>query len=139
MWLIDERLCFHTILTSDKKLNSISGLERTSGKEPDILAFFYETPIGVSEPEDSSGGMVIIEFKRSGRDDYDKDPADQIVQRFVEINEGGVRDIEGRPVNPKNLRYVGYLIADLATSLKKQVTLRYHETADGKGYFYTLM
>lgn len=138
LWLIDERLCFHTLLTSDKKLNSIRGLEKTSGKEPDILAFFYDTPIGVSEPEGASGGIVIVEFKRPGRDDYDKDPADQIIQRFVEISEGGVKDIEGRPVNPKNLRYIGYLIADLTPTLKKQVAMRYHETADGEGYFYAL-
>jgi exonuclease III len=23
LWLIDERLCFHTLLTSDKKLNKV--------------------------------------------------------------------------------------------------------------------
>lgn len=40
MWVIDERLCYHTLLTSDKKLNSINGLENTSGKEPDVCAFF---------------------------------------------------------------------------------------------------
>src|SRR5205085_350653 len=27
LWLIDERLCFHTLLTSDKKLNQVVGLE----------------------------------------------------------------------------------------------------------------
>lgn len=138
LWLVDERLSFHTLLTSDKKLNGISGLENTSGKEPDLFAFFYDTPIGVSEPEDASGGIVIVEFKRPGRDNYDKDPADQIVQRFVEIDEGRVKDIEGRPINPKNLRYVGYLIADLTPSLHRQVRHRYHETADGEGYFFTL-
>jgi hypothetical protein len=26
LWLIDERLCFHTLLTSDKKLNKVPGL-----------------------------------------------------------------------------------------------------------------
>lgn len=138
LWLIDERLCFHTLLTSDKKLNSISGLENTSGKEPDIFSFFYDTPIGVSEPDDPSGGIVIIEFKRPGRDDYNKDPADQIIQRFVEISQGNVKDIDGRMINPKNIRYLGYLIADLTPTLKRQVAMRYHSAADGEGYFYTL-
>lgn len=139
LWVIDERLCYHTILTSDKKLKSISGLENTSGKEPDIFAFFYDTPIGVSEPDEtSSGGIIIIEFKRPGRDNYDKDPADQIIQRFREINEGNVKNIEGRPINPKNIRYTGYLIADLTPSLHKQVFGRYHLSADGEGYFTTL-
>lgn len=139
LWIIDERLCYHTLLTSDKKLNSISGLKKTSGKEPDIFAFFYDTPIGVAESDNlPGGGVVIIEFKRPGRDDYDKDPADQIIQRFREINDGNVEDIDGRPINPANLRFTGYLIADLKPSLHKQVYGRYHRTADNEGYFFNL-
>ena len=139
LWLLDERLCFHTLLTSDKKLNKVPGLERTSGKEPDIFAFFYDTPIGVAEADGiSGGGVVIVEFKRPGRDDYDKDPADQIVQRFDEIAQGGVRDIDGRPINPDRLRYTGYLIADLTPTLHRQVRMRYHKMADNEGYFATL-
>jgi len=139
LWVIDERLCYHTLLTSDKKLNSVSGLKGTSGKEPDIFAFFYDTPIGVAESDNlPSGGVIIIEFKRPGRDDYDKDPADQIIQRFREISDGNVNDIEGRQINPANLRYTGYLIADLKPSLHKQVYGRYHRTADNEGYFFNL-
>lgn len=139
LWMIDERLCFHTLLTSDKKLNQIAGLGNTSAKEPDIFAFFYDTPIGIAEPDNlGGGGVVIVEFKRPGRDDYDKDPADQIVQRFVEISQGNVKDIDGRPVNPERLRYMGYLIADLTPTLRRQVAMRYHPTVDNEGYFYTL-
>lgn len=139
LWIIDERLCYHTILTSDKKLNSIPGFEDTSGKEPDIFAFFYDTPIGVAESGNlPGGGIIIIEFKRPGRDDYEKDPADQIIQRFREISNGNVDDIDGRQINPNNLRYTGYLIADLKPSLHKQVYGRYHRTADNEGYFFSL-
>lgn len=138
LWLIDERLCFHTLLTSDKKLNSVRGLEGTSGREPDIFSFFYDTPIGVSEPSNSSGGVVIIEFKRPGRNDYRSDPTEQITQRFYEISNGGVKDIEGRPINPTNLRYAGYLIADITPTMQRQVDMLYNKTADGEGYFKTL-
>lgn len=139
LWVVDERLCYHTLLTSDKKLNSVPGLKGTSGKEPDIFAFFYDTPIGVAESDNlPSGGIIIIEFKRPGRDDYDKDPADQIIQRFREISDGNVNDIDGRQINPTNLRYTGYLIADLKPSLHKQVYGRYHRTADNEGYFFNL-
>lgn len=139
LWIIDERLCYHTLLTSDKKLNSVQGLKGTSAKEPDIFAFFYDTPVGVAESDNlPSGGVIIIEFKRPGRDDYDKDPADQIIQRFREISDGNVNDIEGRQINPANLRYTGYLIADLKPSLHKQVYGRYHRTADNEGYFFNL-
>lgn len=139
LWVIDERLCYHTLLTSDKKLNSVTGLDNTSGKEPDVFAFFYDTPIGIAEHDNlPGGGVVIIEFKRPGRDNYDKDPADQIIQRFREISEGGVDDVDGRQINPANLRYTGYLIADLTPSLHRQVFGRYHRTADNEGYFSPL-
>lgn len=139
LWMIDERLCFHTILTSDKKLNQVRGLEQTSGKEPDIFAFFYDTPIGVAELDNlPGGGIVIIEFKRPGRDDYDKDPGDQIIQRFWEIKNGNVKDIDSRLINPQGLRFMGYLIADLTPSLRRHVGPRYHQCADNEGYFLTL-
>ena len=139
LWVIDERLCYHTLLTSDKKLKSVSGLDDTSGREPDIFAFFYDTPIGIAEVDSlPGGGVVIIEFKRPGRDNYDKDPADQIIQRFREIAEGGVTDVDGRQINPTNLRYTGYLIADLTPSLHRQVFGRYHRTSDNEGYFCSL-
>ena len=138
MWVIDERLCYHTLLTSDKKLNSINGLENTSGKEPDVCAFFYDTPIGVREPEDSTGAIVVIEFKRPGRDDYRTDPAQQVIQRFVEIKQSKANDIDGRPINPVGIRYFGYLIADLTPSLRFQMEMNYHPSIDGEGYFKTL-
>lgn len=139
LWIIDERLCYHTLLTSDKKLSSIQGLQNTSRKEPDIFAFFYDTPIGVAEPDNLfSGGIIVIEFKKPGKDKYEKDPADQIIQRFREITQGNVTDIEGRPINPKNLRFTGYLIADLTPALRNQVYGRYHQTADNEGYFFNL-
>jgi len=138
MWVIDERLCYHTLLTSDKKLKSISGLESTSGKEPDICSFFYDTPVGVREEDDSTGAIVIIEFKRPGRDDYKTDPAQQVIQRFVEIKQSKANDIDGRPINPAGIRYFGYLIADLTPTLRFQMEMNYHPSIDGEGYFKTL-
>lgn len=49
-----------------------------------------------------------------------------------------VKDIDGRQINPANLRFTGYLIADLKHSLHKQVYGRYHKTADNEGYFFNL-
>jgi hypothetical protein len=138
LWVIDERLCFHTLLTSDKRLNSIKGLEDTSAKEPDICAFFYDTPIGIREQDDSTGAIVVIEFKRPGRDDYQADPAQQIIKRFVEIQESKLADIDGRPINPRGIRFFGYLIADLMPTLRREMNFNYIESIDGEGYFRTL-
>ena len=49
-----------------------------------------------------------------------------------------MRDVDGRQINPANLRYTGYLIADLTPSLHRQVFGRYHRTADNEGYFCSL-
>jgi hypothetical protein len=138
LWVIDERLCYHTILTSDKKVNSIKGLENTHGKEPDLLAFFYDNPIGVQEPEDGSGAVVIIEFKRPGRDNYSSDPAQQILEHFVAIEDGKVKDVDGIMVSSSNIRYYGYFIADLTPTLRKQMRFNYQQSVDGEGYFKTL-
>jgi hypothetical protein len=138
LWIIDERLCFHTILTSDKPMKSIKGLEGTSAKEPDVFAFFYDNPVGTQEADDAGGAVVIIEFKRPMRDDYTSDPAQQVIKRFVEINNNKVTNIDGRPINPKGLRYFGYLIADLTGSLRDQMEMNYHKSVDGEGYFKTL-
>jgi len=139
LWVIDERLSYHTILTSDKRIESIKGMSGVSKKEPDIFSVFYNTPVGVSEfTEGGTGGIVLIEFKRPGLDNYQKDPADQIIQRFREIAEGKVMDIDGRRINTLNVRFTGYLIADLTPSLKRNVYGRYHEVSDGEGYFHPL-
>jgi Histidine kinase-, DNA gyrase B-, and HSP90-like ATPase len=138
LWVIDERLCYHTILTSDKKLNSVAGLENTHRKEPDIFGFFYDAPTAVREPDDGSGAVVIIEFKRPGRDDYSSDPAQQVLDHFVAIADGKVRDIDGRVVNPSNIRYYGYFVADLTPTLKRQMRFNYQQSVDGEGYFRTL-
>lgn len=138
LWVIDERLCFHTVLTSDKPLQSVPGLENTSAKEPDIFAFFYDRPVGTQEADEAGGAVVIVEFKRPGRDDYRADPAQQVIKRFVEIDKGQVDSIDGRRINPTGLRYFGYLIADLTKSLRDQMEMNYHKSVDGEGYFKTL-
>jgi hypothetical protein len=138
LWVIDERLCFHTVLASDKPLKSVKGLENTSAKEPDIFAFFYDAPVATQEVEDAAGAIVIIEFKRPMRDNYTTDPAQQVIKRFVEIKNGRVSKIDGRPINPNGLRYFGYLIADLTGSLRQQMEMNYQASVDGEGYFRTL-
>lgn len=138
LWVIDERLSYHTLLISDKKINSIKGFENTSAKEPDILGVFFDKPVVISEADGNSGAVVVIEFKRPGRDDYPHDPTQQLTDRFYEIGQGGVTDIDGRPINPKNLRYFGYLIADLTPSLHRHVHMTHTPSADGMGYFKTL-
>ena len=48
LWIIDERLTFHTYIMSDKKISSHEGLESGSAKRPDIAIFDCKLPF--SEP-----------------------------------------------------------------------------------------
>ena len=46
--------------------------------------------------------------------------------------------MDGRPINARGIRFFGYLIADLTSSLKREMRMNYHESIDGEGYFKTL-
>ncbi|MCL9825233.1 hypothetical protein [Ralstonia solanacearum] len=138
LWVIDEGLSFHSILASDKKMRSIPGLRSTSNKEPDIIGCFYDRAITVGpDSDDATGAAVVIEFKRPKRDDYsNSDPLRQITDRFYELQEGAVTSVTGRQINGKNMRFVGYFIADLTPSLKRCLRGFAHETFDGEGYYF---
>lgn len=103
------------------------------GKEPDIFAVFFDTPVGVQEAEDATGAVVVIEFKRHGRNDYKTDPAQQVIKRFVEIKHGGVTNIDGRPINATGLRYLGYTSTDNHETTRgpaAQLDFNYQATLD---------
>lgn len=138
LWVIDEGLSFHSILASDKKMKSIPGLESNSNKEPDIIGCFYDRAITVGpDSDDATGAAVVIEFKRPKRDDFSTtDPLRQITDRFFELREGAVTSVTGRQINGKNLRFVGYFIADLTPSLRRCLRSFAHETFDGEGYYF---
>jgi hypothetical protein len=137
LWVIDEGLSFHSILASDKKMKSVPELRTASNKEPDIIGCFYDRAITVGpDADDATGSAVVIEFKRPGRDDYSSsDPLRQITDRFFELQEGKVKSITGRPIDGKNMRFVGYFIADLTPSLRRSLRAHAHETFDGGGYY----
>ena len=49
LWLIDERLAFHTYLASDKPLSAMPITGSKSGKEPDICVLnVYDEPLLVA-------------------------------------------------------------------------------------------
>lgn len=100
LWLIDEKLAYHTYLASDKKLNSSPVVDTDSAKEPDLLGYF-DTPHAFSEGRSNFQSMVIIEFKRPGRSSYSSEESDPIrqVYGYVDIiRSGAAKDFGGRPI-----------------------------------------
>lgn len=148
LWLIDERLVFHRLLTSDKPLSTLRKLlvldksvvadVSEKNDEPDILIF---DPALVTAESDSFETLGIVEFKRPGRDDYtlEKNPVQQIIDiarkirdaKQVESITGQVQAISG------SVRFYGYVICDVLGSLRPIIedTHRMEHTPDGIGYY----
>src|SRR5207245_498301 len=103
LWLIDERLVFHRLLTSDKPLSTLKKLlvvdksvvvdVSEKNDEPDILIF---DPALVTAESENFETLGIVEFKRPGRDDYTlaKNPVQQIIDIARKIRDA--KQIETR-------------------------------------------
>lgn len=139
LWLIDERLSFHTFLSSDKPLKSISGLETNSIERPDLLIF--NNPFTFIEGEDAPfNSVVLVEFKRPMRDTYDpvKDnPIEQVYDYVAKIRAGKQITRMGRryPINDETWFYT-YLVCDINEKIERWASYaQLSKTYDGLGYY----
>lgn len=140
LWIIDEKLSYHRYAASDMKLRKMEPIESDSDNRPDILLIF-DKPIAVVEDEYPYGsGVVIFEFKRPLRDDYnrEKNPIQQVINYVMDIREGQVCDRRGRPFSvPKNTPFYCYIVCDPSSTLDRVIAMEPYllEMPDGNGYF----
>ena len=105
LWMIYERLSFHSFVASDKRLDTISDrFQSDSAMRPDL--FIYDEKIFFSEGkigEQPINPITIVEFKRPGRDDYNASN-NPVMQSFelVEKIRSGRFIVNGRPVSVAN-------------------------------------
>lgn len=137
LWVADDRLAFFSFFASDKQFKSFSDVD--SSERPD-LAFFYDTCFAWSETEQNPNTVVLIEFKRPGREDYSDgdNPLDQVlnyVDRFK--SSGSMKSAKGNVLSPniKNATFHCYIIADLTDGLLKRMKGLGEQTPDGEGLF----
>jgi hypothetical protein len=141
LWIIDERLTFHTFITSDKKISSFEGIESDSAKRPDIAIF--DRKIAFSEPvEDTSpiNSVVVIEFKKPQRDDYsdEKNPVYQVFDQINDIRAGQVLNDAGRPIRVANTKVpaFAYVVCDITSKLHRMLkNFDAMPTPDGLAYY----
>ena len=137
LWIIDERLTFHSFLASDKSLSSCSQqIESDSQARPDILIF--DRPFLFGDSEQPLSSILLIEFKRPLREEYDEDPVSQVYRQIRELREGKIRDAKGRLVRPANSQIPAYcyVIADLTPALEIRLqNMGAHRTPDNLGYY----
>jgi hypothetical protein len=72
LWLIDERLTYHSFIASDKRLDALPDeIQSDSAKRADLLIF--DRKIVFADGEQPINSIVTVEFKRPQRDDYTTD------------------------------------------------------------------
>lgn len=130
LWLVDEKLCFHEYLASDKPLNS-------NDERPDILIFDSELPL--RSGDELGNPIVVVEFKKPQREDYEEkdNPLKQISGYIAKIRDGKFKTSKGKTLNVnENTPAFGYLVADLTPKIRDfcreyDLTL----SPDNQGYF----
>jgi hypothetical protein len=138
LWLIDERLAFHTYLASDKPFTSIEPIASESTQRPDIIvfnramAFSDDTPLRLQT-------VVIVEFKRPMRGDYDEkeNPIAQVYEYIREVRKGIAQQRDGRPFQvSEHVPFYCYIVCDLTPKLRQFAEDHALTRAwDNEGYF----
>jgi hypothetical protein len=122
LWMIDERLTFHSFISSDSPLSKYPMLETDSEKRGDIVIFDEKIIFGdVRANENPINSITTIEFKRPGRNDYN-DAENPVRQAFRLINDirSGTLKINGRPISVANdkIPATAYCICDITPTLR---------------------
>lgn len=137
LWIIDERLTFHTFLSSDKPLASLPPIENVSRSRPDLLIF--NRPLAFGEDGAPLQSIVVIEFKKPDRDTYrDEDPVSQVYRLVREIREGKIKDKSGQYIRPANTSIPAYcyIICDLPPPVEIRIqNMGARKTPDNLGYY----
>ena len=121
LWIIDERLTFHSFLSSDVRLDQLPILEIDFESWPDLLIFNH--PLAFSEDDEPLQSMVVIEFKKPDRTAFDEDPVSQVYRMVREIREGKKKDRHGRFIRPanQNIPAYCYIVCDLTPSVELRI------------------
>lgn len=137
LWLLDERLAFVSYISSDRTLH---GGRRQMGDKVTDIAFYDECYVAGGQGNNS---VVIVEFKRPGRDDYSfgregSDPIRQIHDTVEHIRERkSFVTTSGKTIPiPSGTPITAMLVADLEPTLRA-LARRYDfdETWDKQGLF----
>lgn len=143
LWLLDERLSYHSYLASDKMFSAMDGVEVTENdnNRPDLL--ILNNAFAFSEDKDAPYQSIsIVEFKKPERDNYvdndeKKNPLDQVEQYVEDLLGSKIKNRKGRTINitDKTPFYI-YIVCDLTPSFVKILERReFMKTLDGLGYY----
>ncbi len=137
LWIIDDRLANYEYIKSESV--SKTGAKQTTRQ--DIL--LYNKVISYKEGSSKlkPNSVMMIEFKRPGRDDYEHfdNPITQMRGYVSKMTSQKEIIQDGRPVYiDMNTPFYCYIICDVLTKFKEILTYTYRDfkqTPDGIGYF----
>ena len=141
LWIIDERLSYHRMLTSDRQISdTIHGT--TSLDRPDLVVFNQQhafTEQADDSTDEALSSVVIIEFKRPMREDYKKEhPFCQILRYCTQLRAGELKNQRGRTIKANDsTRVFAYIICDLLPEVTTPAIQQYsfRRMVDGEGLF----
>lgn len=141
LWLLDERLTYHSFLSSDRTFEKTNKIKAKNDNRPDLLIFndalvFSETNL----PPFNS--FTIVEFKKPQRDgykdfDHKKNPLDQVETYITDLLDGKVKTRRDREIKiDRSTPFYVYIVCDISESFEKILQSReFSKTPDGLGYF----
>jgi hypothetical protein len=141
LWMIDERLTYHSFIASDRPNKSIAVLDTTDKQRGDIVIFDEEIIFSDERPDTGHplNSVVVIEFKQPGRNKYasDENPVLQAAKVINAIREGKYKH-KGRtiPIASADIPAMIFVVADLTPKLR-QVLIDFNATMtpDKQGFY----
>lgn len=138
LWVIDERLAFHSHLASDLPLRRLQVVNADSKDEPDILVF--NALSAFSEAESAFQSIVLVEFKRPERKEYpakDEDPVEQVLRYVRKLKDGEAKSKKGKTMTVGSIPFYAYIICSLTPRMKQIAGDRdFTPMPDNEGYFF---
>lgn len=141
LWMLDERLTFHSFVASDKRLNAVPHqLESESAMRPDLFIFDEKIIFSDAKPDEHPiNSITIVEFKKPGRDNYTASD-NPIMQSFKLVEQIRASKFmrNGRPVSVANdhIPATVYAVCDLTVTLRAAMKdLDANVTPDNQGYY----
>lgn len=119
LWLLDERLSFHTYAASDRKpRTNLENIASPSNKEPDLL-IFDKTWAYFDDPDEIKS-LVVFEFKRPGLEiTEDTKLEDLIMKYFIDLDGGSIKDSNGGKIQIESTTpKFGYIICNVDKKVK---------------------
>jgi hypothetical protein len=140
LWMIDEKLTFHTFIASDKYLNTLETFDSEDAKRPDLFIYDRKLIFGEGEKDQPISAITLVEFKKPQRDDYSPsdNPVTQCFDLVKRIRGGQFKTQRGRKISLSNEKVPAfcYIISDITPSLREILeTLDAFPTPDNQGYY----